>query len=370
MTGITVTQRDDRLIAVKGSTLDDADRRRDEAAILARLDHPGIVAFIDILDDGVGGGPDLLMGYVGSDAWDRCPPTSETGILEGLAAVASTIADLHDLGIAHRALTPDHIVLTADHRPVICGFADAGAADPDGRAEDLDRLASLMSNLAPAAPAELRVRLDSLAARARAGDLSSRALTDALDALPRSQSGSRGMRLDRRSTVAVAVGLLVVATAGWWINRPTPTPLATTRASIIQPLTTQTTTTPPPTTQPPTAQVPTPPPSTTLATTVSTTIDPVVVVHEGRRFGLGADGDQVVLGDWNCDGVDTPALLEFATHQVAVFARWPPPGGSLAADATVIVAGASRLTAEPVADCDRLRIIHPQGSTLFTPELR
>ncbi len=44
------------------------------------------------------------------------------------AAVATTVADLHDAGITHGRLTADHILVDTAGRPVLCGFAQATAA--------------------------------------------------------------------------------------------------------------------------------------------------------------------------------------------------------------------------------------------------
>jgi hypothetical protein len=44
--------------------------------------------------------------------------------------------------------------------------------------------------------------------------------------------------------------------------------------------------------------------------------------HE-RRVALGERGDQVLLGDWDCDGVDTPGLYRPAAGEVQYFDEWP-----------------------------------------------
>lgn len=40
------------------------------------------------------------------------------------------------------------------------------------------------------------------------------------------------------------------------------------------------------------------------------------------RIELGEPGDLVALGDWSCDGIDTPALLRPSTGEVFVFDAW------------------------------------------------
>jgi hypothetical protein len=44
---------------------------------------------------------------------------------------------------------------------------------------------------------------------------------------------------------------------------------------------------------------------------------------ELQQIGLGEPGDQVVLGDWDCDGVDTPGLYRAAVGEVQYFNVWP-----------------------------------------------
>lgn len=46
-----------------------------------------------------------------------------------------------------------------------------------------------------------------------------------------------------------------------------------------------------------------------------------VLEVEGRRYQMGQPGDHVLLGDWNCDGRDTPALYR-VSGQVFVFDAW------------------------------------------------
>lgn len=42
-----------------------------------------------------------------------------------------------------------------------------------------------------------------------------------------------------------------------------------------------------------------------------------------KQIGMGDQGDQLVLGDWDCDGVDTPGLYRTATGVVQYFDVWP-----------------------------------------------
>ena len=55
-----------------------------------------------------------------------CATAPRPGGLAGLvASLATTVADLHDLGIVHGRLSADHVSSTPANRPVLCGFGDA-----------------------------------------------------------------------------------------------------------------------------------------------------------------------------------------------------------------------------------------------------
>ena len=49
------------------------------------------------------------------------------------------------------------------------------------------------------------------------------------------------------------------------------------------------------------------------------------------RFALGDPGQQLVLGDWDGDGTDTPGLYDPGTGLIATFDRWAEAGGELGA---------------------------------------
>ena len=42
-----------------------------------------------------------------------------------------------------------------------------------------------------------------------------------------------------------------------------------------------------------------------------------------QRIAIGEPGDQLVLGDWDCDGVDTPGLYRTSAGDVQYFDAWP-----------------------------------------------
>jgi hypothetical protein len=80
-----------------------------------------------------------------------------------------------------------------------------------------------------------------------------------------------------------------------------------------------------------------------------------------KQIGLGEPGDQVVLGDWNCDGVDTPGLYRRAAGEVQYFDVWPSvEQRSYRPDAveSAAVGGEAELERGSGGrrDCDRVRV--------------
>lgn len=78
------------------------------------------------------------------------------------------------------------------------------------------------------------------------------------------------------------------------------------------------------------------------------------------RYRLGNDGDDVAVGDWDCDGSATPALVRPSTGEVFVFSRWATSSEPLSLRATAVVPGA----AAPVAadGCGPLRVRTTEGT--------
>ncbi len=85
---------------------------RREARLLGRLHHPGVVRLLDVVD-----------------TWRRTVLVLEHlpgGPLATLDhRVEELVADLRRLGVEHRAVTPDHVLLRADGTPVLVGFGQA-----------------------------------------------------------------------------------------------------------------------------------------------------------------------------------------------------------------------------------------------------
>lgn len=82
------------------------------------------------------------------------------------------------------------------------------------------------------------------------------------------------------------------------------------------------------------------------------------------RWALGEPGDLVAVGDWDCDGGATAALLRPGTGEVFVFPGWAPAGRPLTVAATDRVRHAADLRTERDGDgCDRLLVERTTGGT-------
>jgi len=90
-----------------------------------------------------------------------------------------------------------------------------------------------------------------------------------------------------------------------------------------------------------------------------------------KRIGLGEPGDQLILGDWDCDGVDTPGLYKPPGGVVQYFDVWP----SVADQAyqpdkveTVDGAGRAELAEGNGSRCDRISVDAAAAPAAHVPE--
>ncbi len=93
---------------------------RREARLLAELRGDGVVDLLDVLDRG--GRTALVLTLVPAGSLAVRPAPDPERAVRHLAA---TVERLHRAGVVHGALTPDHVVLTADGDPVLVGFGHA-----------------------------------------------------------------------------------------------------------------------------------------------------------------------------------------------------------------------------------------------------
>ena len=151
-----------------------------EAAVLRSLAHPGVVRLVDV--DG-GDPPDglLLRRIPGGDLSQLGAQPPE--VVAGLgAAIATTVADLHDLGVHHGALEASHVLLDGEEAHP-CSFGRARSNTPH-------RQAALTETRTCCALARLLLSLLALEAPGR------------LDRTRRRAAGARGRGRQRRRSLA------------------------------------------------------------------------------------------------------------------------------------------------------------------------
>lgn len=475
MASVTISRSEDRLIAVKQAPAERAGEIEREAEVLRRLSHPGVVEIIDLRygDDGAAA---LHTEFVGSDNWATRPLTDPVVRAGAAAALAAVVADLHDIGIAHRNLDGSHVLHGGGDRPVLCSFGRSGDAGPEHRREDLVALADLVWD-ETLAPGPVTGKLANLAASTRAGRLGARELARRLDRLvgdsdlkPKGPRPGQGLGSDkkpepgprrrrRRAVPATAAGLAVMAVAFTVVlggsaggqdpagpaaavsstdedgGRPpgsadqpldltgvsadasdggsiataaesadaaaaggaaaTSDTAATDRATdhtatggpttgraatetsgfaVVGGVPGHTATGGPTTGRAATGGAATggaatgaadPAYANRPATDSDGSAEPAAgLIHDrdGRRYAIGTEGDLVVIGDWDCDGVATPAIARPGTGQVAMFDRWPPPEATISesdASARRVVddlIGVELERGDGPGTCDRLRV--------------
>ena len=350
---------------------DCADDRRSldrEAHFLDRIRHPGVVALAAPPT------PDELplRLVAGGDASGRRLPAVE---LAGLgAAVATTLADLHDLGAAHGSCTADHILLDPAGRPVLCSFGRAALAGDHhdlapAQQADVAALSCSLLNLLTEEARPLRRMLERASARTPPARAFARSLATALpgarlpaaddasseapgdvaadDTAARRDGGSgrswvrhvRPIRLAASASAAAAIGLGAVVAAGGGHGgaagavvapggghggaagaRPLPCPAVDDGCGPIAD------------------------PGGTFSSPTGT-------------WTIGEPGDVVVIGRWGC-ATALPAVLRVASGQVWVFDRWAAIGADVAGRRVAAVPGARSLEVLPgPGGCDSLEVL-------------
>ncbi|MFN0245887.1 MAG: serine/threonine-protein kinase [Kofleriaceae bacterium] len=130
---------DDRAVAIKvlradlALTLGEVKRFLDEAALLQRLAHPGIVPIFASgqLDDGR---PYLVMPRLDGDTLAARLARGRMNTSEAIAIfdqLADAMAALHAAGVVHRDLKPDNVFLASNGRVVLLDFGIAKDVDAE-----------------------------------------------------------------------------------------------------------------------------------------------------------------------------------------------------------------------------------------------
>jgi hypothetical protein len=363
MGGISISVDGDQLVALKrASDADSQARLAHEAEILCELEHPGVIRFVDWQP---GPEPTLATVFVGPENWAGHPPNTLEDILTGIAELSAIVADLHTAGICHGDVQAEHVLVGSKGLPVLCGFGAAQAVSDDGRQTDRDQLLALARHLGRNLPPDQQARLHAALPAVSDPEHSFREAVRILDAHVANPPPARRWVPERQQVrhgvIAAATLVVVVVVAMTVFGNDQPASQAPTTSQA--PATSQT---------PTTSQAPDLDTVTSTAPPVELfTGDPaisaqVVITHDGRQYGLGAEGDLVTVGDWNCDGTPTLAALRPATGEVVVFSAWPTSGATLTPSHRVIVADALEFITDS-SPCPELRIRTAFGSQLVTP---
>lgn len=387
-----------------------------EAELLRFAAHPGVVEVVG--SRAVPTGWELALRRVpGPDLTGAGPWTADELAGYG-AAVATTLADLHDIGMVHGRLAAEHLLVDDAGRPVICGFGQARrclgepAADL-WKAADVADLARCLSTRRPAgAPRALARALDRASAPARRS-VDARQLARLLRSATASPTLPQPARPDEPPALdtgeAVDAGeALDEETATARVGRPRRRPAGAWRAaaglSLLAAVVVTFVLVLPSAVRAPSAphrlglrrpglqrsgpqrsgpqrsgsQLPGPPPRTATRAPAPLSCPAVddgcgplpsaggVVTLARGRFRIGRSGDVVVLGRWTCTRTPLAALLRPADGRVWVFPRWASQGGATTATLLARVPGAHSLRTLPGAnDCDRVEVLRRSGPPII-----
>lgn len=369
---------------------------------LRRAAHPGVVEVVSSTGDDRAW--ELHLAHAGRPL-ESLGRTSAIEVARLAASVAETLADLHDIGIVHGRLDASHVLVAVDGRPVLCGFgpddggatasddvaavgalivellgrdlemeplperrwrrrrewsgwqrrsllllADQAAAEPDTRRPSARRLAASIAEAVPdpaARSGDARRAQKAGAVALGPGRGPRRPATPSDDATPPPPTQERPPRSRPGSVLAALAAVSLLAVGLLQVVRPGAgaTPAAPVPSPAVVPSTSGHGTSVEGRDHPPHVQV----------------AGNVVSVGD-RRYQVGEPGDIVVVGDWDCDGTDTPALLRPATGGLFVFERWAD-GSPTEVTPVRVVSGASGLRRlEEPGGCDRLAVRRHDGS--------
>ena len=383
---------------------------RREAEVLRALGGHGVVRLIEIVDGADvtelvlldTGGPSLAAALAD-------PATDSRSALRLLADACDAVSRLHEQGWAHGDLRADHVLLTRRHHIRLCSLGDAVSlgTEPDGGRADRVALLRIVDDWTRSAgtdgsPMSSRIRSRVLARRTHRlpddpdprllGRILRRTAATGL-AVPsrdriRLPLPVRSGRRVRRVAVP-AVTIILVAGIAWFAlpsHGPDPGPGGSDSGGGTAHTTQMSTTT--------TVALGAAPPAPETAAASGcraversrpdvdgdgcgddVSIEHDVVVAGGHRYRVGRVGDLAAIGDWDCDGTSTIAVLRPEDGTVHVFDRWALDGRPAQAATWGRVDGAATIAA-PADGCGAPRVtttagavqtVTPTGSSDATP---
>lgn len=361
MTVIVEIDADRGIVRKLAEMAGDRERLAAETSILRDAAHPGVVQILPGLTTG---DPELLEFRMvdGSTIAERSPLDPLEVAWVG-AALATTVADLHDIGIAHRAIEPSHVLIDRGGRPVLCGFGSARRASSTAdfareKRADVAALAQMLIQSSKNLPggrfsSALRAAANGKQRAWWRGDaIDARSLARVLGAAvpaghPPSATPARVSRPRGRRASVLRAALLVITAAVLLYAAVQSISRVHDRAGVATAGAGAAAT-------PIHADSPGPcPPQDDGCVPVA---DPAGVVG-GRFRVLGAAG-VIVLGRWACTSEATPAVLDLASGAVWVFDSWPASHQHETARLVATVRDASSLSVVPqrAGECDRIAV--------------
>lgn len=374
-------------VAVKVAAGTERARLRREAEVLRRLEETRVPRVLEVVE--AADHTELVMERHGALTLADATLIDLAERRTALVGLCTALGELHDAGWAHGRVEPRHVLVSPRGRVRLCSLGEAvelAAGGPEALAGDL---ADLSATVVEVLDAEAtfqssygRWRWNRAARRARRriattrGMLSPAAMADlCAEALP-SAGGSRPVRPRRRRlrgerprgegrrrrapmTVLGALVLLASAVAvlgallggvigrsgdGRGTDRDRPSVVSGPGAR-----TNDTTTD--------TARTSTPPSG--AASAQSAPGDGTLVV-DGVRFKVAEPGDVVVVGDWNCDGLATPAVFRPSTGSVFAYDTWASDGAPTSAHTLGRAPGAAGI--RPAEACGAPRVEWADGT--------
>ena len=383
-----------RPVALKRMTatsVEDLDRLRREAEVLMGMDHPHIVTVLEVIEDGDGVAIAMQLAAGGSllerlTRRRQLPREEAVAIIEQLAGA---LTSAHRRGVFHLDLKPGNVLFTSDGDAILADFGaarwrnddrdnggSAGYAAPEVvRGEQPDERADVYG-LGRLLHAMLGADTDDLApviATATAADRDDRhsSIAEFIEHVrdpgservclpmvvegaskpplhpPTREFGPRPPRpqpqqerhVSRRFVIAIAGGAagaaLIAGAIASFASRPEPSASASTPVRVC----------------PPAVPPVVPAGGDVLSADIDADgcTDSVVragnaLERNGVRFVLGESDDVPVVGDWDCDGLATPAVWRPNRHEVHYFTGWAAANESLTAARVVTADGPPRET--------------------------
>jgi hypothetical protein len=297
--------RDGGIVTKKAETPAEVARLRREAVVLGQARHPGVVELMG-LDDPAElrlraiDGPSLA-----DHLCDGRQPWTAAEILGFGAEAATTVADLHDIGVIHGQLTARHVLIGSGRRPVLCSLGYPAGGPEDDVAALGQLLRQLQSGVLPSGEPGAGSTLDRAVSSATDPDPARRPTARALARRLAEPTPPRRLPAFHSAALAAA-GTVVVLLAAAFLLRP-------------------------------------------------------ISAGSTGRFRVSEPADPVAVGRWTCRTV-LPALLRPATGEVWVWDRWPPARRPVTGRLAARVAGAMSLRAVTASPgCDTLLITRRSG---------